>query len=312
MLRIVFVLGGAEGGRQLEFPWWKILALWLLTAGLLAFGVSQWLLREHSPLFRDMVDQARNDERAALLTNNRQAMQTLVPVLADLNFQVMQLEMQGSRLGALVGMRVDWGSKRFPQDPADLAISASNFDQVRRELDFISRQVELKTDAMSMVELFLIEQHLRARGTPEFVLPVPPTSRITSGYGPRFDPLTGQRAMHQGIDFEVAEGTPVLAVADGMVTRVASLPNYGNLVEISHRDGRVTRYAHLRQSLVRNGQAVHRGEVLGQSGNTGRSTGPHLHFEALELGIQQNPLTFFLRREPGNVSLPVANALRQR
>ncbi len=113
--------------------------------------------------------------------------------------------------------------------------------------------------------------------------------RITSGFGIRNDPFTGQLAMHGGLDFVGPMGTPVTASAAGTVTRSALDSSYGNVVEISHIEGFTTRYAHLSVRLVQVGQKVNRGETIGQLGSTGRSTGPHLHYEVMRHDRVLNP-----------------------
>jgi len=126
-------------------------------------------------------------------------------------------------------------------------------------------------------------------------LPVNKDFHVTSGFGVRTDPFTGQLAMHEGLDFVAAVGTPVLASAAGTVTRSARDASYGNVVEISHIEGFVTRYAHLNQRLVQEGQQVQRGQPIGQLGNTGRSTGPHLHFEVMSHDRVLNPMKVLMQ-----------------
>jgi len=115
-------------------------------------------------------------------------------------------------------------------------------------------------------------------------------ARVSSRFGWRRDPLTGEASFHQGVDIAVAYGRDVKAAADGVVSFAGVQSGYGNTVVIDHQDGRQTRYAHLSQELVRAGDAVMEGQVLGKSGNSGRSTGPHLHFEMLVNGRPVDPV----------------------
>ncbi len=117
---------------------------------------------------------------------------------------------------------------------------------------------------------------------------------LSSGYGLRNDPLTGTLARHDGLDFSAAFGTPILAAADGVVTRVGHDVSYGNVVEITHAEGFVTRYAHLSRALVVPGQKVTRGQHVADVGSTGRSTGPHLHYEVINKGFVINPAQVLL------------------
>ena len=113
---------------------------------------------------------------------------------------------------------------------------------------------------------------------------------LTSGYGLRIDPFTQAMAKHEGLDFSAATGTPIIASAGGVISRSGWDSQYGNVIEINHAEGFKTRYAHASQLLVRVGQTVKRGDVIAKVGNTGRSTGPHLHYEVMKAGAHINPL----------------------
>lgn len=119
--------------------------------------------------------------------------------------------------------------------------------------------------------------------------PMPSRYRMTSRFGPRRDPFKRTRAMHKGIDFRAPRGAPVAANADGRVIRAGVTGGYGKLVEIRHRNGVSTRYAHLSRINVKVGQRVSRGKVIGRIGSTGRSTGPHLHYETRIYGRAIDP-----------------------
>lgn len=131
------------------------------------------------------------------------------------------------------------------------------------------------------------------RGLAEIPQVMPADIRnISSGFGPRRDPFTGRAAMHRGLDFRGPVGAPILAAADGRVSFVGDRSGYGHVVEITHGNGMMTRYAHMSRQLVRVGQNVDAGDQIGKIGNSGRSTGPHLHFEVHINGRQVNPRPF--------------------
>jgi len=119
---------------------------------------------------------------------------------------------------------------------------------------------------------------------------------LTSGFGRRSDPLTHGAGSHEGIDLAAAPGQPVQSSADGIVVQAADVSGYGNSVLVSHGFGITTRYGHLSRIDVRPGQKVHRGDVIGRVGNTGRSTGYHLHYEVRVDGQPVNPLAYILDR----------------
>jgi murein DD-endopeptidase MepM/ murein hydrolase activator NlpD len=116
---------------------------------------------------------------------------------------------------------------------------------------------------------------------------------MASGYGYRVDPVYGTTKFHEGMDFSAPQGTPVYATGDGTVIHSSWESAYGNLIEINHGYNYVTRYAHLSEILVRNGQTVKRGDLIGKVGNTGKSTGPHLHYEVRLRGEPQNPVNYY-------------------
>ena len=118
---------------------------------------------------------------------------------------------------------------------------------------------------------------------------------ISSNYGWRNSPFSGARQFHKGIDLTARMGQPVYAPADGLVTYSAAFGTYGNFVAINHGYGMVTRYGHLSRMRVKPGELVKRGQLIANIGNTGRSTGPHLHYEVLLNGIHVNPYRFMLK-----------------
>jgi murein DD-endopeptidase MepM/ murein hydrolase activator NlpD len=120
-------------------------------------------------------------------------------------------------------------------------------------------------------------------------IPIGGDYRVSSGFGLRNDPFTGTLARHEGLDFTAATGTPILSAADGVVTRSGWEETYGNIVEVTHAEGFVTRYAHISRRLATEGQKVKRGQRIAEVGNTGRSTGPHLHYEVFRFGRVLDP-----------------------
>jgi murein DD-endopeptidase MepM/ murein hydrolase activator NlpD len=128
-----------------------------------------------------------------------------------------------------------------------------------------------------------------------------------SAYGWRVDPFTGERAMHEGVDFVAVPGTTIRAAASGVVVAAERHPQYGNLVEIDHGKDLTTRYAHASKMLVKPGQLVKRGQKIAEVGSSGRSTGPHLHFEVRIRGIAQNPDRFLRMAQNGQRPAPRRN-----
>jgi len=163
-------------------------------------------------------------------------------------------------------------------------------DELQREIDRLAEAVDERADELTEIESQLMERRIKTILLPTIVPIV--ADHIGSSFGRRLDPIAGVGAMHEGIDFVADQGTRVIASAGGIVVGASYHPQYGNLVEIDHGNDFSSRYAHLSKFVVKVGQVVKRGQVIGASGNTGRSTGPHLHFEVRYKSVAQNPERF--------------------
>ena len=158
------------------------------------------------------------------------------------------------------------------------------------ELQQTAEQVQSVNQLLTAQQL-IWEQHLNWLQTLPIGLPIQNDFRLTSGYGLRHDPFTGGLAMHEGVDFSAEIGTPVVAPAKGRVVRSEWDTTYGNVIEVQHAENFMTRYAHLNKRLVSENANVQSGTPIGNVGSTGRSTGPHLHYEIFQNGRVLNPLT---------------------
>ncbi|NCO69089.1 MAG: M23 family metallopeptidase [Acidobacteria bacterium] len=156
--------------------------------------------------------------------------------------------------------------------------------------DLLDRQQQLDRQ-LERVEQKLTHEAIMISHTPVLA---PVVGVITEGYGPRFDPISHQPAFHDGLDISAALGTEVRVPADGVVIFADRETGYGKLVKVNHGYGFTTLYAHLERFLVKEGQKVTRGQVVGRVGLTGRTTGAHLHYEVWKDGEKQNPLNFIL------------------
>lgn len=157
--------------------------------------------------------------------------------------------------------------------------------------DMVARDLSKQVLSLSrLVDYFEEQKELRV--VLPSIKPVPGT--LTSPFGPRLDPYSGEGAMHSGVDFAAPEGTQVVAPAFGRVVFYANDGLLGNLLIIDHGAGFQTQYGHLKQSLVSVGSVVERGQPIALVGNTGKSTGPHLHYEIRKLGIPVNPMQFII------------------
>jgi len=189
----------------------------------------------------------------------------------------------------------DMGGKGGPY----LRLSEPSLAQLQASMRLLDQSADFNIDLYTLFESRLLQSRLVALMIPS---QAPLDSPPTSGFGFRSDPFTGLPALHTGLDFPAEPGTPIHAAAGGIVVRSDNHPAYGQLLEIDHGNGVVTRYAHCSSIEVVVGALVRRGQMVARVGNSGRSTGPHLHFEVLVEGVPHDPARFLARAPP--VALP--------
>ncbi len=211
--------------------------------------------------------------------------------LTVMQAQLLRLEAVGKRVVAAAGL--DDTEFDFDQMPpmggfeeTDGSVCVGDF---LTELNDIEQQIAVRFHQLNIIDEILRTERVSASLAPSG-WPVP-GGWISSRYGYRADPMTGQRAFHPGIDIAGKPGSDVAVLAGGLVTWVGNKSGYGNTVEVDHGNGYKTRYAHNQVNLVSVGDLVRRGDVIARLGNTGRSTGPHLHLELLRSGRHLNPST---------------------
>ncbi|MGB5336277.1 MAG: M23 family metallopeptidase, partial [Woeseiaceae bacterium] len=182
-----------------------------------------------------------------------------------------------------------------PEEPM-MAGSNVAVPEVVDAMQSLGQQLNSREAQLSVLESVLMNQNLKERVYPQG-RPVG-SGWISSYFGKRTDPFTGKPANHTGVDFAGKHGAEIVAVADGVVTWSADRYGYGVMVEINHGNGYATRYAHNSENLVAVGDEVRKGQVVALMGETGRATGPNLHFEVLHKGSRVNPVKFI--RESSN------------
>jgi murein DD-endopeptidase MepM/ murein hydrolase activator NlpD len=150
-------------------------------------------------------------------------------------------------------------------------------DEIQKALEILMGNIKVREEMYNKMEAILLKQSVLKETLPSlYPVDVPYTS---SSYGWRMDPILGKRAFHEGIDFSAAHGEPIYATAGGIVMKASRSGAYGNLITINHGGGLQTRYAHISKILVKRGDIVKKEDLIAYVGNTGRSTGPHLHYE---------------------------------
>jgi murein DD-endopeptidase MepM/ murein hydrolase activator NlpD len=218
--------------------------------------------------------------------------------LGDMKAHLIRLDALGQRLTAMAGIKSS--EFNFGQDPPqggpekDIPGARPHISDLSSMLKHLQSQIDLRSSQLSALENVILSRQLGQEIHPEG-RPVN-TGYISSGFGARVDPFTGGEEFHEGIDFAAPMGTPIRAVAAGIVTWAGPRGGYGNMVQIDHGNGYSTRYGHAEKVLVHVGETVQRGDVIALVGDTGRSTGPHVHFEVLKGGHEVNPAHFIALR----------------
>jgi murein DD-endopeptidase MepM/ murein hydrolase activator NlpD len=216
--------------------------------------------------------------------------------IGQMNAHVIRLDALGKRLTQMAN--IDKREFDFESTPA-LGGPESDIGAAMQapDLSYMLNGLEQKISSRD-AQLAALENALLSKKLDEQIRPDGRPVRaghISSYFGERQDPFTGHQAFHKGIDFASSAGSEVIAVAAGVVTFAGEKTGYGNLVEVSHGNGMVTRYGHNQSLAVQLGRTVSRGDTLAYVGSTGRSTGPHVHFEVLKDGRQVDPLSFIGR-----------------
>ncbi len=218
--------------------------------------------------------------------------------LGEVNAHVIRLDALGKRLTEMAD--IDSHEFNFDRDPptggpeGESEGVSAQIPDLSSQLHRLEQRVDNRETQLSALENVILARELKAEIHPEG-RPVS-DGFISSYFGERADPFDGREAFHKGVDFAGTMGERVVAVAAGVVTWAGERSGFGKLIEINHGDGYITRYAHNERTLVSVGQTVTRGEPVALMGSTGRSTGPHVHFEVLRNGRQVDPLSFIGRR----------------
>lgn len=235
---------------------------------------------------REAVVEARSQAERSINALSRQ--------LGMMQARVIRLDALGRRLTEIA--KLDKGEFDFDALPAQggpeatTPLQTTEVPDFIKDLDVLSRQLDDRSQQLGVLETLLMSRNLQEQ--------VQPAGRpikkgwISSYYGMRNDPFTGKREHHAGLDFAGKQGSEIVAVGAGVVTWASERYGYGNLVEVTHGNGYATRYGHNEKILVKVGDKVEKGQTLSLMGSTGRSTGPHVHFEVLKNGRTVNPVDY--------------------
>jgi murein DD-endopeptidase MepM/ murein hydrolase activator NlpD len=273
-----------------------VLAFLSLSLGLmmLAAGLYHWVFlkgaREGWPVVGTLVRLVAKDEFEQRDRFMRENLDAMARKLGEMQAKMIQLEALGERVSGLAGV-----------NPADIKATPGrggalvsgrplSMEELQATLADLDQLTDQRTDLLTVMESRLFDQRIKKLMIPT-QQPVQ-GSHVGSSFGWRIDPFTGRSALHTGLDFQADIGTPILAAAGGVVVTQEFHPAYGNMVEVDHGNNLITRYGHTSKAWVKKGDLVKRGQKIAEVGTTGRSTGPHLHFEVLVQGVPQDPQKF--------------------
>ncbi len=224
----------------------------------------------------------------------QESLNALTLRLAELQSRMIRLDAVGQRLTEMA--QLDEGEFDFESPPAqggpviDTVLQGAEIGDFSTSFDVLSQQLADREQQLAVLESLLMNRNLDDEVFPAGF----PAEKgwISSFFGKRTDPFTGRPARHEGIDIAGKRGSNILAVAAGVVTWSGDRYGYGSLVEVNHGNGYVTRYAHNSENLVQVGDTVKKGQPIALMGSSGRSTGPHVHFEVLRNNVVVNPLKY--------------------
>jgi hypothetical protein len=278
-----------------------LLGLALLAASVLVLSSSMFYLAvRHAaevklPLLQTLLLSAQEQQTQNAKDFMRENLNAMAVRLGQMQAQLIRLDALGERLAALAGIKPQEFRMNEPPGrggalPASIPAQDLSMNDLTGQLDLLSRHMENRYDYMGILENRLFDARVKQKLLPT-VRPVD-VDWNASSFGWRIDPITGQNALHEGVDFLVDTGTPIHAAADGLVVVAEFHPQYGYMIDIDHGNDFTTRYAHASKLLAKAGDLVQRGAIIAESGSTGRSTGSHVHFEVRYKGVAQNPNRF--------------------
>lgn len=209
--------------------------------------------------------------------------------LGQIQARVMRLDALSTRLAEVAGVKdKELTGTELPGRGGPMVREYNlSSTELSSRINSLMHDLEVRSDRLNILEGMLLQQNLKKNTLPSG-RPVDAAFN-SSSFGYRVDPFTGQMAFHEGLDFMAEVGAPIYAAASGIVTQAELTPDYGNIVKIDHGNGLETRYAHASRLDVKVGDRVEKGQLIGGVGNTGRSTGAHLHFEVRLDGVALDP-----------------------
>jgi murein DD-endopeptidase MepM/ murein hydrolase activator NlpD len=303
---IILLNGKGSQPRTLHLPTgliWSAGVLLLLVPLMIGVGSYWFAYRLAPPVYGPEVvnrwqQQVRVDQQAldTIRVQSQDSLHALMLKFADMQAKMVRLDALGERLVDVADIKSD--EFDFSSEPAiggpdagkEISYQPPSFEEAVNDL---AATLDRRQQQLNILNGLLQDKHLR-KSTELAGRPID-HGWLSSRFGYRVDPFTGRLSFHPGIDFASKEGTPIHATAAGVVTWAGPRSGYGNMVQINHGNGLSTRYGHCETLLVKPGDIVKVGQEIALMGSTGRSTGPHVHYEVLKNGHQVNPLPYIMQ-----------------
>jgi len=303
-LNIILVAGPNARARTVTLDWrhWltggaALFVLFLAFTFAFNFVTLKWAAAAQHPWLQAIVLADQREEAARVQERVQGHLNAMAVRLGELQAQMMRLGGLGERLAKTAGLKPQElpsmqpgttpGRGGAPSSMPSRNLSVGEFADL---VDKLALQMDTRRDQLSVLEALLVHDSANRKFLPT-LYPIL-DGWYSSNFGYRIDPFSGQQSMHEGIDFPAEHGTAIVAAASGKVLAADWHPAYGKMIEIDHGNGLVSRYAHASTLVVKEGDLVVRGQRIANVGSTGRSTGPHLHFEVRLNGVPQNPARF--------------------
>jgi murein DD-endopeptidase MepM/ murein hydrolase activator NlpD len=306
-MQILITHGSSARSRVVQLNAWQLglagaalVFVLILLSGTIYHVLFQKAAREGWPVVSQLVKLVVRDEFAQRDRFMRENLDAMAQRVGEIQAKLVRLDAVSERVGQVAGVKAtELQMMRSTPAPAPAASGAQggpylpldrpSLDQLKASVAILDETADRAADVLTLIESRLLETRMQALMVPSAK---PVNAPMGSGFGFRADPFTGRPSLHAGLDFPADPGTPILAAAGGVVSTVEVHPQYGQMVEIDHGRNLVTRYAHASRFHVKQGDLVKRGDKIAEVGSTGRSTGPHLHFEVLVDGVPQDPARF--------------------
>ncbi len=307
-MKLIILNRGSRAARCLDFASGHGWVAGAVVAAIIILAVTSGYLagRSNSGLQSEDIAALRSDllrqqsELATLRISSDEHIDALALRMGELNAHVIRLNALGTRLTGMADLEdgeFDFANRPAvggPAEAAGLAAGESQLQNLLVNLNSLDQELDDQLHQLTALESLMLDRKLSARAHPRGR----PVTKgwLSSYFGKRADPVSGKSSWHKGVDFAGKRGSDVIAVSDGVVSYSGDRYGYGNMVEIRHGNGYATRYAHNQENLVTVGDKVIQGQAIALIGSTGRSTGPHVHFEVHRNGQAVDPAKYINSR----------------